>query len=389
MLAPMSIERWALRPDVVHLNHGSFGACMSSTLDTATAIRARVEASPMRFYVLDWQDELDRARAAIAEFLHADPATLVPVQGATQGTAVALRAAHAMGLGAGDEIVTTRDVYRAAGNQLARLADSVGARIVSVEIPAPFVPDALVAAVTSAITPRTKLALFDHITSATALVFPLERMLAPYAARAIPVIVDGAHAPGQIDLDVGALLASGATWYTGNHHKWMCAPKASGFLAVASSAVAHTLPLVTSHGASASYGPPNRLHAEHDWPGTNDPSALLAVPTAIDDIATAGGGWPAVRARNHVLALAMRDRLGGTHLSPPAAVGCMITAPIALPAGIAPLAMEKRLLAAGWEVPIIDHASGPLVRVCAHLYNHVEQVDELLRAFAEHGVEIR
>ncbi|CAN5880536.1 hypothetical protein BH11MYX2_BH11MYX2_18890 [soil metagenome] len=294
-----------------------------------------------------------------------------------------------MGLAAGDEIVTTRDIYRAAGNQLARLADAVGARISSVAIPAPFDPDALVAAVASAITPRTKLALFDHITSATALVFPLARMLAPYAARAIPVIVDGAHAPGQIDLDVGNLLASGATWYTGNHHKWMCAPKASGFLAVAPSAVPHTLPLVTSHGATPSYGPPNRLHAEHDWPGTTDPSALLAVPHAIDDVAAAGGGWPAVRARNHALALAMRDRLGGAPLAPTDAVGCMITASITLPAGVAPLTMERRLLAAGWELHIIDRASGPFIRVCAHLYNHLDQIDDLRRALHDHGVEIR
>ncbi|HEY4176891.1 MAG TPA: aminotransferase class V-fold PLP-dependent enzyme [Kofleriaceae bacterium] len=384
----MSIDRWALRADVAHLNHGSFGGCMRSTLETATEIRARVEASPMRFYVLDWQAELDVARAKIAAFLGADAETLVPVQGATHGTAVALRAAHAMGLAAGDEIVTTRDVYRAAGNQLARLADAIGAHIISVPVPTPFDPDALVAAVTSAITPRTKLALFDHITSATALVFPLLRMLAPYAARGIPVIVDGAHAPGQIELSVSAVLAAGATWYTGNHHKWMCGPKASGFLAIAPNAVAHTLPLVTSHGATASYGPPNRLHAEHDWAGTNDPSALLSVPTAIDDVAAAGGGWPAVRARNHALALAMRERLGGRQLAPEEAIGCMVTAPIELPAGVSPLAMEKRLLMAGWEVPVVDRATGPLLRVCAHVYNHIEQIDDLRRALADHGVSI-
>jgi isopenicillin-N epimerase len=383
------LERWALRSDLVHLNHGSFGGCLRSTLDAANEIRARVEASPMRFYVLDWQDEIDRARAALAAFLHADAETLVPIQGATHGTAVALQAAVSMGLSAGDEIVTTRDVYRAAGNQLARVAEAIGARIVSVPVPSPFDPDALVAAVTSAITPRTKLALFDHITSATALVFPLLRMLEPYAARSIPVIVDGAHAPGEIDLDIERTLATGATWYVGNHHKWMCAPKASGFLAIAPSAAAHTAPLVTSHGATTSYGPPNRLHAEHDWAGTYDPSALLSVPHAIEAVAVEGGGWPAVRARNHTLALAMRERLGGAILAPDASIGTMFTAPIDLPAGVAPLAIEKRLLAAGWEVPIVDRTAGPLVRVCAHLYNHLEQIDELRRALAEHGVQIR
>ena len=194
------------------------------------------------------------------------------------------------------------------------------------------------------------------------------------AGSGIAVIVDGAHAPGQIELDVGALVAAGVSYYAGNHHKWLCGPKASGFLVAAPDVVARTRPLVTSHGASPDYGGANRYHAELDWPGTHDPSPHLAVPAAIDAIAALGGGWPAVVARNHALAIEMRARFAdvlgrATGLVPADAIGAMCAMPIALPAGTAPLALETQLLEAGWEVPIIDWPGGPLVRVSAHLYN--------------------
>jgi isopenicillin-N epimerase len=273
-------------------------------------------------------------------------------------------------------------------NQLVRLADSRGARITVVPIALPFDPDALVDAVARAITPRTRLALLDHVTSPTALRLPLERLLPVLAARGVQVIVDGAHAPGQLALDVGALEALGATWYAGNHHKWLCAPKGSGFLAAAPGADAALRPLVTSHGASPAYGPPNRLHAELDWTGTYDPAPHLAVPVAIATIAAEGGGWPAVIARNHALALALRDRLGGARLAPDDALGAMVALPITLPAGTTPLAVEHELLARGVEVPIVDVPGRPLVRVSAHLYNHAGDADALARALHAVGVRI-
>jgi len=376
------LEDWSLSPDVVHLNHGSYGGCPRAVTAAADAVRVRLEAAPMRFYLLEWQAELDRARAAVAAFVHADPARLVFVPGATTGVAIALAAAT---LAAGDEILTTTHVYPACRNQLVRLADRTGARIVMVPVALPFDPDALVDAFAAAITPHTKLALLDHITSPSALVLPIERIVPQLRARGIPVIVDGAHAPGQIALDVDAI---GATWYVGNHHKWMCAPKASGFLAIAEDAVAQTLPLVTSHGATAAYGPPNRLHAELDWSGTYDPSAQLAVPTAIDTIAEMGGGWPAVIARNHALLLAMRERLGGRLIAPADCLGTMAAVPIELPAGVSTTALEKQLLVDGWEVPIVASAAGLFVRVSAHLYNHIDQIDQLAATLASHGVRV-
>jgi isopenicillin-N epimerase len=380
------IERWSLDPTVVHLNHGSYGGCLRTVTDAAAHLRARLAGAPMRFLVLEWKDELDRARAALAAFLRADPSRLVFVPSTTVGVALALNSVQ---LAAGDEIVTTSHTYRACKNQLVRLAEARGARIVIVPIAIPFDADALVAAITDAITPRTRLALLDHITSPTALRLPLERIVPVFAAREIPVIVDGAHAPGQIDLDVTAI---GATWYVGNNHKWLCAPTGSGFLVAAPGAT--VTPLVTSHGASPEYGPPNRLHAELDWSGTHDPIPHLAVPAAIFAIAEEGGGWPAVFARNHALVLELRRRfseaLGRSQaLAPDGAVGAMAAIPIDLPAGVTPHALQRQLLTDGWEVQIVDFPTGPLLRISAHLYNHAAQGDELARKLHALGVRSR
>ena len=369
------LDRWALDPTIVHLNHGSYGGCPRAVIDAATALRTRLEAAPMRFFILEWQAELDRARTAVAAFVGADPARTVFVPSATSGVAIALNAAD---LAAGDEIVTTSHVYPACRFQLNRLAESRGVHLAIAETPVPFDADALIEHVTAAITPRTKLALLDHITSATALVYPIERLIAPFAARGIPVLVDGAHAPGQIPLDVSAL---GATWYVGNHHKWMCGPKASAFLVTA----AAVRPLVTSHGANPQYGPPNRMHAELDWSGTYDPTSQLAVPAAIETVGAEGGGWPQVYARNHALALALRDRLG-RGIAPDDAIGTMAVVPITLPAGVSPQALERKLLTDGWEVPVVDFPGQTFVRVSAHLYNHVAEADALATKLHALGV---
>jgi isopenicillin-N epimerase len=379
------IERWALDPHIVHLNHGSFGGCPRAVIDAATAWRTRLEASPMRFLVLEWQAELDRARAALAAFVRAPDSRLVFVPGATTGIAIPL---HSTRLEAGDEVITTDHGYRACRNQLERLAATRGIRIVTVHLPLPFDPDALVEAVGRAVTPRTRLALLDHITSPTALVLPIARLVGLLDAHGVVTVIDGAHAPGQLELDVGAI---GATYYVGTCHKWMCAPKGSGFLVVAEGAPA--VPLVTSHGATADYGPANRLHAELDWSGTHDPAAHLTVPTAIAAIAAEGCGWPSLRARSHGLVLEMRRRFlevlgGATPIAPETSLGSMAAIAISLPAGIEPLALEKQLLTEGWEVPIVSFSTGPFVRLSAHLYNDVGEAEELAHLLHARGVRL-
>ena len=384
-----SLDLWALSPDVVHLNHGSFGGCPHAVLAAANDWRTRLESSPMRFLVLEWQAELDRARDALAAFLRAPSERLVFLPNATTATAIAL---GSMSIDTGDELLTTNHAYRACKNQLLRFAEARGARVVTVPIALPFDADATVDAITRAVTPRTKLALLDHITSPTALHMPLDRLVHPLASRGIAVLIDGAHAPGQIALDVGALLDAGVTWYAGNNHKWVCAPKGSGFLVAAASAPP-LRSLVTSHGASPEYGPANRLHAELDWLGSHDPTPHLTVPAAIATIAEIGNGWAHVIARNQALAIEMRDRLvealGATAIAPDEALGTMAAIPIALPPNTAPLALERRLLVEGWEIPIVDFVHGPLVRISAHLYNHADQADKLAAKLRSLGVRGR
>ncbi|MCX5742988.1 MAG: aminotransferase class V-fold PLP-dependent enzyme, partial [Proteobacteria bacterium] len=319
----------------------------------------------------------DRAREALAAFVGTAPARLVFVPNATTGVAIAL---HSLALTPADRVLTTDLAYRASRNQL----DRTGATIDVVAVPLPFEPARLIADVLRAITPTTRVALLDHITSATALRLPLESLVPALRARGVATIVDGPHAPGQIELDVDAL---GATYYVGAAHKWLCAPKGSAFLALAPDATAR--PIVTSHGASPEYGPANRLHAELDWMGTCDPTAYLCTPTALHAVAALGGSWPALRARNHTLILAMRDRfvagLGPrAALSKDDALGAMVALPITttLPAD----ELQTQLLRDGYEVPIITTPTGVLVRLSAHVYNELEDVDALVDKLRRLGV---
>jgi isopenicillin-N epimerase len=378
------LERWSLDPGVVHLNHGSYGGCLRAVTLTAQAWRARLEAAPMQFFVLDWQTELDRARASLAAFVHAPAERLVFVPSSTTGFAIAV---NSIEIGAGDEIVTIDQTYRACMNQLKRLAAARGATISIVKIPMPFDAGALIDGFARALTPRTRLVTLDHIISPTALVLPLAELVALATSRGIAVIVDGAHAPGQTPLDISAI---GATFYTGNCHKWLCAPKGSGFLAIAEGVTPR--PVVTSHGASAEYGPPNRLHAELDWSGTHDPTAHLSVPSAIAALALEGDGWPAIYRRNHALACELRRRLADGAAAPPIApddaLACMAAIPIALPAGTPPIAVTMQLLRDGWEVQIVDFPTGPLLRVSAHLYNHAGEAELLAAKLRSLGVTL-
>ncbi|MFT3699519.1 MAG: aminotransferase class V-fold PLP-dependent enzyme [Kofleriaceae bacterium] len=355
---------WALSPDVVHLNHGSYGGCTREMLAYADRIRTRLEAAPMKFFVLEWQGLIDEARAAVAGFVNAPVDHTVFVPNATTGVAIAI---HSCGIHPGDEVVTTNHCYRAVKNQLIR----TGAHVRVVDIPLPFEPDAFAPAILAAITPATKLVVLDHITSPTALVFPIERVIPALVDRGIQVVIDGAHAPGQIDLDLTKL---GATFYAGNHHKWLCAPKASGFLVGAGAK-----PLVTSHGASPEYGPPNRLHAELDWQGTHDPTSQLCAPLFTQQTRE-------VRQRNHALAIAFAEALGGTPIAPATSLGTMVAMPVRLQGD--PVAMRDRLVADNFEVMIVPWPGQPLLRVSTHLYNSLTDVPRLAAKLTQLGLSL-
>ncbi len=384
--APM-LDHFALDPSILHLNHGSFGACPRAVLDAQTALRAGVEAATMRWFVRDHLDALDVARACAAAFVGADPEGFVFLPNATHGVATVLANLR---LAPGDELLTTDHAYRACRNALDRLAADAGARVVIAPITLPARdPRAPVAALLERVTPRTRLVLVDHITSPTALVCDVAALVAALPPG-VETLIDGAHAPGQIALDIDAL---GATYYTGNFHKWTCAPKGAGFLWVSPARRDGFRPLVTSHGATLPLDGRSRFRLEHDWTGTHDPTPFLCVPVAIDTIAALGGGWPEVRARNRALAAAMRDELaaalGAMPIAADAVSGSMAALAVRLPDGASNLAVQRRLLDRGVEVPVVSHpgAPWPLVRISAHLYNQRSDAGRLVDALRAVGVQ--
>jgi isopenicillin-N epimerase len=318
---------WTLDPAVTFLNHGSFGATPRAVLEAQDAWRARMEREPVAFFARDLELALDDARAALGGFLGADPDDLAFVTNATTGINIVARSLR---LDADDEIVLLDHAYPAARNTLQATADAAGARLVSARVPFPGItPEAARDAVLAAVGPRTRLVMLDHVTSPTALVLPVAEIVAALDERGIETLVDGAHAPGMVDLDLAAI---GADYTVGNCHKWMCAPKGSAFLHVRRDRQERVRPIVISHGATSTRTDRSPFRLEHDWTGTLDPTPWLGVPAAIDfGERLVPGGWPALRERGRRLALDTRDLLAEALDEPTPAPDAMVGAMISLP----------------------------------------------------------
>jgi isopenicillin-N epimerase len=384
-------RHWPLDPNVVFLNHGSFGACPTEVLRYQADRRAELEANPVRFLVRELFDRLDAARVSLARFVGADPDGLAFVPNATTGVNAVLRA---LAVERDDELLVTNHAYKACANALDFVAGRAGARVVVVDVPFPLTSaDQVVEAVLGGVTSKTRLALLDHITSPTALVFPVERLVRELTARGVETLIDGAHAPGMVPLDLRAL---GATYYAGNCHKWICSPKGAGFLYVAAARRADVRPAVISHGATASWPGRSRFQMEFDWVGTADPTAYLSVPKSLEVMATlVPGGWAAIMAANRSLALEGRrllcDTLGTGAPCPDDMVGSIASVP--LPDGAATEVVWRRpdsiqqQLYDGWgiEVPIHSWPNAPrrLIRISAQLYNRREHYVTLAEALSK------
>jgi isopenicillin-N epimerase len=385
-------DRWWLDPEIVFLNHGSFGATPKAVLEEQNRIRQRIEREPLIFFDHDYLGELDQARADLGRFIGARTDDLAFVGNATTGINTVLRSLH---LEPGDQLLVTNHEYNACRNALDAVAGESGAEVVVASIPFPIADeDEMVSAVLERVSPRTRLLLIDHVTSQTGMVLPIERLVSEVQTRGVDVLVDGAHAPGMLALDLDAL---GAAYYTGNLHKWVCAPKGAAFLHVRADRRDGVRPLVISHGANAKPVKRSRFHLEHDWTGTRDPSAWLSVPTALRDIESmVEGGWDEVRRRNRRLALEGRDvlcdALGIDAPCPDTMIGSLASLP--LPDGdsgpvneLFPFdRLQERLLREyRIEVPVIAWPAAPrrLVRISAHLYNSRSQYVALAGALLE------
>lgn len=388
-------HHWTLDPRVDFLNHGSFGATPRPVLEAQQAWRARIEAEPVRFFARDYQSAIDDARMDLGIFVGANPDDLAFVPNATGGTNAVLRSLR---FAPGDELLTTDHAYNAARNTLEYVADRDGARVVVAPVPFPLdSADQVVEAFKAAVTPRTRLALVDHITSATALVFPVETLVRMLTARGIETLVDGAHAPGTLPLQVESI---GATYYTANLHKWVCAPKGAGFLWVRPDRQQAVRPLAISHGANSPRADRSRFRVEFDWTGTADPSAYLAVPEAIRfGEGLLPGGWEALRMRNRALAMAggrlLHEALESDLAAPEGMLGSMVSVP--LPPETRPGRVQgvdlyddpvhAHLVARGLQVMITPWPQRPdagpwrrLVRISAAAYNELDQYRRLADA---------
>jgi len=294
---PDVADLFLLDPDVTFLNHGSFGACPKPVLAAQSAWRELLERQPLDFYMREFEPRLDHVRERLGAFIGADPAGIAFVPNATTAVNSVVTSSQFQ---AGDELLVLDHVYNACGNVLERAAARFGARVVRAPTPlSASSADELHAAVMSAVTDRTVFALLDHITSLSALKLPIQSLVADLEERGVATMIDGAHAPGQLPLNLDAL---GVRWYTGNCHKWLYTPKGAAFLYTRADERPNTIPAITSHAYNGLRADRSRYLAAFDWPGTWDPTAVLSIPTAMDVLDSfVAGGITGLMARNHEL----------------------------------------------------------------------------------------
>lgn len=388
------IDRFALGRELCFLNHGSYGACPHAVLEEQRRLRDRMEAEPVEFFVVDLPGLMDESRRALAAFVGCNANNLAFLHNASTGVATVL---DNLQLGPGDEILATGHEYPACVNTANRVSRRTGAVLVMAALPFPVTdPQQLVDAVVSKATDRTKIALVSHVTSGSAVVMPVKEIVEQLAARGIDTVVDGAHAPGFVPLDVDDI---GAAYYTANCHKWICAPKGAAFLHVRDDRRDGFEPLFLSVYAATGKPDRDRFLVDFDYIGTDDYTAMLSVPKALEVMgAMHERGWPGLMQANHELALRGRNvickRLGVEAPVPDELLGPLST--ILLPRH--PPELLERLAARptpyhdalqdelikNWniQVPIwfIAGSGERFVRIAAQVYNTIEQFEYLAEA---------
>lgn len=369
---------FVIDPSLVFLNHGSFGACPRVILERHAELRLAWERDPLGFFE-SLAERIDAARLEAAALVGADPAGFVFVRNATSGVNAIL---HSFPLQPGDAVLTTDHAYQACKNALDHWARRAGAEVIVARVPFPLAhEDEVLAAIEAAVTPKVRLALIDHVTSPTGLVLPLEKIVRSLEGRGVAVLVDGAHAPGMVPLAIDALAPS---FYTGNFHKWICAPKGAAMLWVREDRRAGVHPTVISHGYTARTSR-GALQDEFDWTGTDDPSPWLLVGESARTMVAMAGSMDALMRENRALALEARriltERLGVAPPAPESMIGTLVAVPLAprddRGEGRDPL--YDALFARNFRVPVMPWP-GPrdrILRVSAQRYNDASQYEAL------------
>ncbi len=371
--------QWMLDPEIVFLNHGCFGARPRSVLEAQIHRRHEFEASPIEYLDRHRDGLIQQARTRLGGFLKASVDNLAFVTNATAGINAVLRSTQ---FDPGDEILTTTHVYNAVRRTLELVARERGATFREVPVPFPLHSSAqIMDAIHAALTARTRMLIVDHVTSPTAVVFPIKQLIALCEQQDIAVLVDGAHAPGMLDVDIEALNPS---WYAGNLHKWVSAPPGAAFLWARPDRQLGIHPPVISHFMDEGFV------AEFNWQGTRDISPWLCVDEALSYFERFS--WKAVRGHNHELATWVQQLWTQRWGVPPTTpldgsmIGSMTT--VALPE-IPPRYEEpmqlQRELWDRWqiEVPIIDWNGRWWIRASCQIYNRPQQYELVADAITE------
>ncbi|HUB95840.1 MAG TPA: aminotransferase class V-fold PLP-dependent enzyme [Stellaceae bacterium] len=368
---------WPLDPAVTYLNHGGYGVAPHAVLAAQRAWRERIERNPTRFHAREQPHSLRDAAAKVAAALGTSGETLVFVENATSGVNAVLRS---LPLKPGDEIVATSLAYPAVLNAARFTAERAGAILREVPLSLPVSgAESVIDAVLAALGPRTRIVIIDHIASGSALVLPVNSIVRRCRERGVPVLVDGAHAPGQILLDLDALDAD---WYVGTLHKWFFAPRACGILRAAPVARQILHPLAISHGLGQGFA------AEFDWTGTHDFTTALAAPDGLDFHRALGGrdlmarNAALVRSAANGLAASWRTEAAG----PPEMFAAMASVRLPIDGDATP---DRAVRVARWlaeahriEAAVICAGRALWIRVAAQAYNEAADYHTLEAAIA-------
>jgi isopenicillin-N epimerase len=373
---PHLAEQYLLDPDITFLNHGSFGATPRPVFERYQTWQREMERNPVIFLGRRLPELLTQARTRLGEYLGTDAQNLVFVPNATHGINIVARSLQ---LQPGDEVLGTDHEYGAVNNTWRFLCEKTGARYINHPVPVPLTtPEAFVDALWEGVTERTRVISISHITSPTALRFPIELVCQRARAEGILTVIDGAHAPGQVNL---ALDHIGPDFYTGNAHKWLSSARGAAFLYARPERQDLLEPLVVSHGWSRRKPDSSQFLDYLSWTGTADPSAYLSVAAAIDF--QAQNDWPAVQAACHSLLLEAQHRILELSDQEPISPDSMWVQMCAIPLPGPSTAYQELWDKYRIVVPIVDWNDRTFVRVSIQAYNRPEDVNRLLSALEE------
>jgi isopenicillin-N epimerase len=364
---------WLLDPDIAHCNHGSFGAVPAPVLATQDEFRRRMAANPMRWFDRDLPGLVKEARANVARFVGAGPEEVAFVSNASAGVSAV---AQSLSLRSGDEVLSSDHIYGAVSSTLSRLCARTGATRVVADVPLECSDDEVVALFALRCSERTRLIVADQVTSPTARRFPVEELAQLAHSVGAAILVDGAHAPGMLNLEVPKL---GADFWVGNLHKWACAPAGTGVLWVGPRWREQMLSLVVSWGEADGFP------TSFERVGTDDLSAWLAAPSALSLLGSLG--WERVRAHNEALVRwaqgAVASAIGTPHSLLRHDRGLSM-AVVPLPRGTFDTQEEAQVLkdhmvGLGVEMAVVCWRGRSTIRLSAHVYNQPSDYDRLGR----------